>query len=1313
MLNIGACFVRSTDKFGFTPSELRTLRALKTPVGVQKFVDELPYNLNYTARSPKKVIDDRIASCLEGGIFAAAALRVLGFPPLIFDLEAEQDTDHVVAIFKMRGHWGAVAKSNFTGCRYREPVYRSLRELAMSYFNIYFNLRGERTLRRYSRPVNLARFDHLQLDDHRETNLVHRGIPLRNPAYLIADAGNGEKSDPPRSPHDSRRNGRPQKEIISALFTLDGKQLNDTNALMKRTTTVAVVVLLLAAAATLTSSGTLLAFSAPTDGGVQRSLTLQERVSYQRAIEEVYWRHRIWPKENANPKPSLDAVISHAQLEKKVEGYLRNSQALDEQRSITARQLQAEMDRMAQNTKQPEVLQELFAALGNDPFVIAECLARPMLAERLLGHPELQRVKQQSRTFDQTVAGGANYTLPTISDPSGGCIEDAWTPTKFTGSPEGRVSHTAVWTGSEMIVWGGSSEVSGELNTGGRYNPSTDSWTATSTTNAPEGRVYHTAVWTGSEMIVWGGEHILSFYNTGGRYNPVTDNWTATSTTNAPQGRAFHTAVWTGTQMIVWGGFDGANGLNTGGRYNPANNSWTATSTTNAPSARSAHTAVWTDSQMIIWGGGGSLNTGGRYNPNTNSWTTTSTANAPEGRHFHTAVWTGRNMIVWGGSGQNLVELNTGGRYNPSTNSWTATSTANAPEARSNHPAVWTGSNMIVWGGFGNNSPHHLNTGGRYYPDVDSWASTSITNAPSIRSNHSAVWTGSEMVVWGGNGGNGDLNTGGKYCVPSGPPPTPTPTPPPPTPTPIPTPCPGGCVVTNTNDNGPGSLRRALAVAQDGDRITFTVSGIIRLTSGGLGVTKNVTISGPGANQLAVDGNQALFVFGIFPQRTVSISGLSIRNAQIGVYNNHGALSASNCVLSANSSAALYNDASQGSIGASMTVANSIISNNSGTGAYNNEGTLAISSCVFSGNSTGVDNYAGGSGGASMTVTNSIISNNSGIGAFNFLPLPDGSGCACMTITNSTVSNNARGGISNAGNNFGNGTASLMVVNSNVTDNDGIGITNNGCQGSASATILSTAVTGNSAGGVESQGLCALFGSANVTITDCTISGNSANGGIRSATSALAVANSTVSGNSSGETGGGIFASSVIIGGPHVSIVNSTVSGNSAGTSGGGISNVGSSFHVESSTITGNSAGSGGGIYNDGGQGEISNTILNAGALGANIFNSGGSITTLGYNLSSDDGAGYLTGPGDQINIDPLLGPLQDNGGPTLTHLPLPGSPAINTGDPNFTPPPFRDQRGRCYHRIFGRRIDIGSVETQPRPRCVSPAPRPTPQPRP
>jgi len=141
------------------PSELRTLRALKTPAGIQRYLDDMPYHLAGTAWSPRLVMRGQMAHCLEGAVFAAAALRVLGFPPIILDLEADQDTDHVLAIFKSRGHWGAIAKSNFTGCRYREPVYRTLRELALSYFHIYFNLRGERTLRRYSRPVNLARFD--------------------------------------------------------------------------------------------------------------------------------------------------------------------------------------------------------------------------------------------------------------------------------------------------------------------------------------------------------------------------------------------------------------------------------------------------------------------------------------------------------------------------------------------------------------------------------------------------------------------------------------------------------------------------------------------------------------------------------------------------------------------------------------------------------------------------------------------------------------------------------------------------------------------------------------------------------------------------------------------------------------------------------------------------------------------------------------------------------------------------------------------------------------------------------------------------
>jgi hypothetical protein len=143
----------------FTKSELRFLRGLKTPAGIQRFLDDVPYHLETSAWSPRRVIHGKTAHCLEGAIFATAALRALGRPPLLWDLEADQDTDHVVALFQERGLWGSIAMSNYSGCRGRQPVYRSLRELAMSYFDTYFNLRGERTLRRFSRPVDMARFD--------------------------------------------------------------------------------------------------------------------------------------------------------------------------------------------------------------------------------------------------------------------------------------------------------------------------------------------------------------------------------------------------------------------------------------------------------------------------------------------------------------------------------------------------------------------------------------------------------------------------------------------------------------------------------------------------------------------------------------------------------------------------------------------------------------------------------------------------------------------------------------------------------------------------------------------------------------------------------------------------------------------------------------------------------------------------------------------------------------------------------------------------------------------------------------------------
>ena len=142
-----------------SPADVRTLRALKTPARIQRFIDGIEYQYANTAWSPRRVLWERKGHCVEGALLAAAALCVNGHPPLIMDLEAVHDDDHVLAVYRERGLWGSIAKSNFAGLRFRAPVYRTLRELALSYFELYYNLRGERTLRSYSMPVNLERLD--------------------------------------------------------------------------------------------------------------------------------------------------------------------------------------------------------------------------------------------------------------------------------------------------------------------------------------------------------------------------------------------------------------------------------------------------------------------------------------------------------------------------------------------------------------------------------------------------------------------------------------------------------------------------------------------------------------------------------------------------------------------------------------------------------------------------------------------------------------------------------------------------------------------------------------------------------------------------------------------------------------------------------------------------------------------------------------------------------------------------------------------------------------------------------------------------
>ncbi|MGH8247756.1 MAG: Kelch repeat-containing protein, partial [Gammaproteobacteria bacterium] len=335
--------------------------------------------------------------------------------------------------------------------------------------------------------------------------------------------------------------------------------------------------------------------------------------------------------------------------------------------------------------------------------------------------------------------------------------------------PAARVGHSALWTGTELIVWGGR-QGGTYLNDGARYDVVADAWRPMNPSNAPTPRWLHAAVWTGTELIIWGGRSAFDNFDVlgdGARYNPATDTWVPLSTLAAPSARSQMAAVWTGTEMLIWGGAgEGWVIEPIGARYDPRTDTWVSLSENGAPEPRMEPTAVWSGNEMIVWGGVRyapdqiTFGTGGRYDPRRDAWTLLPTNGAPRARTGHTAVWTGSEVIVWGG-GEDVEFMCTGARFNVATATWTPTTLKNAPQQRLGHCALWTGSEMIVCGGV--TGVRNVTFGAsRYDPSADRWNHLTNIGAPAARYFHrseGAVWTGHGMLIFGGSIISKELDT--------------------------------------------------------------------------------------------------------------------------------------------------------------------------------------------------------------------------------------------------------------------------------------------------------------------------------------------------------------------------------------------------------------------------------------------------------------------------------------------------------------------------------------------------------------------------
>ena len=356
---------------------------------------------------------------------------------------------------------------------------------------------------------------------------------------------------------------------------------------------------------------------------------------------------------------------------------------------------------------------------------------------------------------DPALLGAGLRLTVTVAAP--GWVDDSAAAT----APLPRSGHTAVWTGQEMIVWGGNYLKGKYLSDGASYRPELSQWIPVALYHAPEARMNHSAVWTGTEMLVWGGYNGTDYLAGGGRFTVGNNLWVSMSP-SILSARERHGAVWTGSRWVIWGGSNAGGRLADGALYDPLTDSWTLLPGTGAPAPRAGASMVWAGDRLLVWGGDGAsglpLNTGAQLlfvNGLPTAWSPINASGAPSARSGHTAVWTGQRLLVWGGTSSASTSVGDGAAYDPASNSWQPLATANAPSARSLHNAVWTGSEMVVYGG--QTASGLTATGAAYDPATDQWRVLGNPGSPQARTKATAIWSGTEVIFFGGRGNTSAL----------------------------------------------------------------------------------------------------------------------------------------------------------------------------------------------------------------------------------------------------------------------------------------------------------------------------------------------------------------------------------------------------------------------------------------------------------------------------------------------------------------------------------------------------------------------------